>query len=149
MAVDTARVERRIRAGHEQTLARVDACAEVVVTTWEGRSTTDPGPLRQALETALRNRGVMSDFPEIILTATEALGYELSADPVAAPPYVTVSSLGPVLRGTMSEGRIVITIGVFEVTSQDPDQYVRTQLKHPLSVEWRESPSTKSEDAEL
>lgn len=141
MAVDTPRVQRRIRARHEQTLAQVEACADDVVATWEGRSTTESGTLRQALETELRNRGVISDFPDILMTAIQTLGYELSVEPVAAPPYVTVSSLGPVLRGAVSEGRVVITIGVFKVTSHGPTQYVRTELNRPLLVEWRESPT--------
>ncbi|WP_336344475.1 hypothetical protein [Halalkalicoccus ordinarius] len=43
---------------------------------------------------------------------------------MAAPPYVTVTSRGPVLRATLSSGRLVVRIVLFDV-ERDPVRYVR------------------------
>jgi hypothetical protein len=47
--------------------------------------------------------------------AAAAAGGQLQAEPVAAPPYVAVTSVGPVLRATLPGGRLVVTVRVFAV----------------------------------
>jgi len=55
--------------------------------------------------------------------AVEATGYDLRASPVAGPPYVVVTSCGPVLRATIDPGRLVIRFDAFEVVrDSDPDR---------------------------
>jgi hypothetical protein len=97
--------------------------------------------LRQALRTSLRNQEILCDLPDILKTGIDTLGYELATEPVAAPPYLTVTSLGPVLRGSVEDGRMVITIGVFRLSSEDPRRYVRVAENRPLTVQWIERTS--------
>lgn len=56
--------------------------------------------------------------------AVAAAGGDLRAEPVAAPPYVTVTSTGLVLRGTTPSGRLVATVHAFDVARR-PTRYVR------------------------
>lgn len=145
VGIDTIQVERRLRARHGETLARVEACAAEVVTTWGGPSTTDPAMIRQGLKRVLSNRGVLPTLLEMLQTAFEGLRYDLPSNLVAAPPYVTVTSVGPVLRGTVEDGRLLVTIGVFEISGEDHRRYTRAPQNRPLTVEWVDTPSTTSE----
>lgn len=82
----------------------------------DGRLAT---PNRDALVPVFRavldDRGVLDELPELLAAAVDAAGYELPATPVPAPPYVAVTSTGPVLRGTVEDGRLVVRIDCFEV----------------------------------
>lgn len=100
--------------------------------------------IRQALRAALRNRGILLTLPKVLGTAIDTVGYELSSNLVAAPPYVTVTSLGPVLRATLDAGRIVTTIKLFRVSNEGRYRYVRASENHPLMVEWIETPSMEA-----
>jgi hypothetical protein len=110
-------------------LATVADCADAVAAGWDGESTTDPdevvGPLRATLERA----GVWSEFPTVLRECVAAAGGRLRAEPVAAPPYVVATSVGPVLRATLDEERLVVTLRVFAVErpgGDGPARYVRS-----------------------
>ena len=57
---------------------------------------------------------------EVLAAAVDAAGYTLPATPVPAPPYVVVTSTGPVLRGTVDDGRLLVGIDCFEVVREPP-----------------------------
>ncbi|WP_436923079.1 hypothetical protein [Halosimplex amylolyticum] len=86
---------------------------------------TDGRALGAALERELADGGVLDRLPGVLETAVDAASVELVAEPVAAPPYVTVTGRGPVLRGPTEDGRLVVVIGAFRV-ERDPCRYVRT-----------------------
>jgi hypothetical protein len=44
---------------------------------------------------------------------------------VPEPPYLAVTSRGPVLRATLPEGRLVVVVGVFTVERHGQRRYVR------------------------
>ncbi|MFD1566500.1 hypothetical protein ACFSAU_03260, partial [Halolamina litorea] len=67
----------------------------------------------------LDDRDVLRSLPRVLAAAVEAAGDRLPARPVPAPPYVVLTSTGPVLRGTVDGGRYVIRIDCFDVV-RDP-----------------------------
>lgn len=91
-----------------------------------GGSTRGGDAVADELERELRSRGVFEEFPDALTGCVAAAGRTLRATPVAAPPYVVCTSVGPVFRATLSDGRLVVTLRVFEVeTGTDGPRYVR------------------------
>ncbi|MFB6221154.1 MAG: hypothetical protein ABEH90_06910 [Halolamina sp.] len=109
----------------DAVLDAADAVATVDVdatapTNWfrldDGRpATTDRDALVPALRAELETRGARDVLPALLSAAVDAAGYDLAATPVPAPPYVTVTSTGPVLRATVADGRLVVRIDCFDV----------------------------------
>lgn len=118
----------RLLAAHAETLDAVLAAADAVAANaddgaddaWfrldDGRpATADRDALVPALRSELERRGVLDALPTLLAAAADAAGYELQAAPVPAPPYVAVTSTGPVLRATVADGRLVVNVDCFEV----------------------------------
>ncbi|WP_276258661.1 hypothetical protein [Haloglomus litoreum] len=129
--LDTAAVRAHLLDERRALIATVADCADAVAAGWDGESTTDPdlvtGPLRATLERA----GVLGEFPTVLRECVTAAGGRLRAEPVPAPPYVVVTSVGPVLRATLEDGRLVVTLRTFAVERPEeggPARYVRTGL---------------------
>lgn len=153
-------VRAHLREEHADVLAGVEWCADAVVAGWddqpaapddrpatapEGHPATAPddrpattdrdavvGPLRAALQRA----GLLDRFPVVLTDSVRAAGFSLPASPVPAPPYVVVTSRGPVLRATVDAGRLVVTFEVFTVERGETVRYVRT-TDDPLDVRFR------------
>lgn len=123
-------------ASHTDTITAVLAAADAVAADWrrldDGRAATpDSDALVRSLRAELDERGVLETLPSTLAAAVDAAGYALPATPVPAPPYVVVTSTGPVLRGTVDEGRLVVGIDCFEVVRAPaglsaPVAYART-----------------------
>ncbi|ADJ15011.1 hypothetical protein [Halalkalicoccus jeotgali] len=121
---DPARVRARLLAVHSEALEATIDCAEAVAS-----SGTEPATDREAvampLRAALDHAGVLETYPAVLASAVDTLGQSLSAPPVAAPPYVTITGTGPILRASLPTGRLVIRLAVFAL-ERDPKRYVRT-----------------------
>ena len=120
-----ARVRRRLRERHAETLARVGRVADAVAAEWatpptERTAVTDPFERRLTGEDRAGLLGMLE-------TGVDALGESLSADPVPAPPYLVVAAIGPVLRATLPDCRLVVELRAFTVsrTSDGPATYRR------------------------
>lgn len=114
------RAREHVLENHEDVVVRVLAAADAVADDWSTladgrRATPERDAVLAPLRTALDRSGVLGRLPEVLTGAVEAAGYRLSATPVAAPPYVAVTSTGPVLRGTVADGRLVLSVDCFEV----------------------------------
>jgi hypothetical protein len=112
---DTETVRSYLHREHGDLLATVEQCADAVAARWDGETTSDRSAVVPPLRAALRESGVAERLPGLLTGAVSAVGGELRAPPVAAPPYVVVTSVGPVLRATLTDRRLVVTIGVFTV----------------------------------
>ncbi|USZ69932.1 hypothetical protein NGM10_16140 (plasmid) [Halorussus salilacus] len=124
MTDPATRAEEYVLDAHTETVETVLRCADAVAADWDGPATARravAGPLRRELESA----GAWTRLPEVLAGAVEAAGFSLPAAPVAAPPYVAVTSRGPVLRATVSAGRLVVLLRAFEVERADSVRYVR------------------------
>jgi hypothetical protein len=127
--LDAAAVRAHLLDERRELVATVRDCADAVAADWASEATTDrdavTGPLRATLERA----GVLGQFPAVLRECVAAAGGQLRAEPVAAPPYVVVTSVGPVLRATLDDGRLVVTFRVFAVERSDGGsraRYVRS-----------------------
>jgi hypothetical protein len=113
--LDAAAVRAHLLGERGGLVATVGDCADAVASGWASEATTDRdavvGPLRATLDRA----GVLAELPTVLRECVAAAGGQLQAEPVAAPPYVVVTSVGPVLRATLDEGRLVVTFRVFAV----------------------------------
>ena len=111
---------RRIRTDHASIVDGIDACADAVAASWEPTRMTDSEAVADGLHRTLADAGVLEALPDVLVDAVAATGYELRASPVPAPPYVVVTSRGPMLRATIDPGRLVIRFDAFEVV-RDPE----------------------------
>ena len=114
-------VRRRVLGAHASVVEDVVACAGSVAEAWDGDATSDRAALVEPLEERLRETGVLADLPTVLAAAVDAAGGELSATPVAAPPYVVITSTGPLLRATIDQGRLVVAVRTFAV-ERDTDE---------------------------
>ncbi|MFA9415564.1 hypothetical protein [Natrinema sp. HArc-T2] len=112
-------VRRRIRTDHASIVDGIDACADAVAAPWDTARTTDSETVADGLRRTLSDAGIDETLPSVLVDAVEATGCELRATPVPAPPYVVVTSRGPMLRATIDPGRLVIRFDAFEVV-RDP-----------------------------
>ena len=100
-------------------------CAGAVAAPWPPEGTTDRKQVVEPLRAVLSKVGLLSVYPSVLAECVAASGGELRAEPVPAPPYVTVTSRGPVLRATLSGGRLVVTLAVFDVEREGRDGHPR------------------------
>jgi hypothetical protein len=107
-----------VRDQYPELLASMAATADAVST----RASTGGGPegvaagrvLRAAYRDALADAGLLGRLPGVLASTVHALGESLPDRVVPAPPYVTVTSLGVVLRATIDAGRLVVELHLFE-----------------------------------
>jgi hypothetical protein len=118
-------------------LDTVSAAADAVESNWGGESTTDRDAVVGAFASELRARDALVSLPGALVGAVAAADRILLANPVPAPPYVVFSSRGPVLRATLSDGRLVVTLCVFDIdhTGETP-RYVRAPDGVTVDVEF-------------
>jgi hypothetical protein len=90
-------------------------CAARIAAVWPGAGTTDREQVVEPLRAVLSEAGLLGAYPSVLAECVAASGGELRAEPVAAPPYVVVTGVGPVLRATLDAGRFVVTLAVFDV----------------------------------
>lgn len=136
MAVDTDQVRARLRADHEETLRAVAECADTVEASWPESVQVDAALISDPLEECLREAETFQTLLELLRTAVTTAGRTVPADPVPAPPYITITSRGPVLRGPTAGGRLVVTIEVFEVRNSPSRPYQRTEEPYRIAIDW-------------
>jgi hypothetical protein len=112
-------VRRRIADEWRPVVASIGDCADQVAAPWDTARTTEPDHVVVPLRATLEASGVLDQLPRLLVDVVDAAGFELTAPPVPAPPYVVVTSRGPVLRATIDPGRLVIRFDAFEIV-RDP-----------------------------
>ncbi|MFH5797057.1 hypothetical protein [Haladaptatus sp. CMAA 1911] len=131
------RVREYLRSEGKETTVATLRCADRVAEGWDGDSTTSRNAVVGPLSRELRETGLMARFPDLLSAAVAAAGFSLPARPVPAPPYVVVTSRGPVLRATLTGGRLVVSFLLFDVIRGSETRYVRAanDLRSAISVE--------------
>lgn len=124
MTLDPDAARECVATEHADVVAAVGACADAVSDSRDGLAGSDGTAVAAALESCLAESGTLDALPGVLAAAVDAAGGTLSAEPVAAPPYVAVTSRGPVLRATLDEGRLVVELRAFRLT--DDNRYERT-----------------------
>ncbi|WP_331236454.1 hypothetical protein [Natronorarus salvus] len=133
---DADLVRTKLLSEHDDLLRTTAECADRVAAMWDGAYVEDRIEVVPPLSTRLSETGVTDRLPVVLSDAVSVLDESLPAPPVPAPPYVTVTSVGPVLRATLSGSRLVLTIRVFTV---DGGRYRRAEepIEETLRVEFR------------
>ena len=136
---DNETVRAYLHREHADVLQSAGRCADAVAERWDGETTSDRTAVVPPLTAALREAGVHDRLPGVLLGAVSAVGEQLQARPVAGPPYVVVTSVGPVLRATLAERRLVVTLELFTVRHDGaaPRYARRPADADPVSVEFR------------
>lgn len=114
--LDSDSARAYVRTEHSDVVAAIEACADAVAESWAGETTDDASLVADRMEACLSEHGVLDALPDVLVGAVEAAGGEIQAAPVAAPPYVVVTSRGPLLRATLPGGRLVVRFEAFCVT---------------------------------
>ena len=108
-----------------ETIEAVVESARAVEATWGTDHATSRGAVVGPLAVELDRRDLRPRLVDLLVLAADAVGLSLAAPPVPGPPYVVVTSTGPVLRGTAARVRLVIGLRVFEVIRGRPTRYRR------------------------
>lgn len=125
--LDTDAAREHLLTDRRSVVEATLKCADAVVSSWSAKWTTDREEVVGPLGAALSESGLLGAYPSVLAECVEAAGGKLRAEPVAAPPYVVVTTRGPVLRATLAPGRLVATLGVFEVErSERGPRYARS-----------------------
>lgn len=103
----------------------IDRCADDVAGGWDSEGVRERDAVVEPLRAELESAGVVARLPAVLTDAVDAIGAELSAQPIAGPPYVAIASRGPVCRATLEVGRLVIRFDVFEVVRGAAPRYRR------------------------
>lgn len=118
---------RRVLSDHRTTVAAVLRAADDVADEWDREFATDREDVVGPLARKLSADGTDAALVDVLPDAVAAAGYSLRADPVPAPPYLAVTGRGPILRGTVADGRVVLELRTFDVERTDAGpRYVRT-----------------------
>ncbi len=117
---------RRLLADHDDTVAGVIDAADEVDARAGTESLTESSAVTEPLSAALARRDLPERLLDALADAVDAVGESLPHDPVPEPPYLTVTSRGPVLRATLPEGRLVVVVRVFRVERTGERRYVRS-----------------------
>lgn len=140
MALDPDAARDHLLTERRDLVVTVLDCADAVAAGWDGEATTDADRVGPPLRAALARAGVLERLPVVLRECVAAAGGRLQADPVPAPPYVVVTSVGPLLRATLEAGRLVVTVRAFRVERGDGGtRYVRdaTDPAAAVAVELR------------
>ncbi|WP_425498374.1 hypothetical protein [Halogeometricum salsisoli] len=138
-------------AEHADVLEALSACADAVAAEWgdggdknDGETaaerpprTTDREAVGPPLHRALDASGLLAHLPCVLSDLVTAAGRPMPASPVAAPPYVVVTSEGVLLRASLDDGRLVVSLRVFDIDRSGGEPgYVRRDGVDP-AVEFR------------
>jgi hypothetical protein len=131
---------------HGDVVEAIGRCADAVAAEWDESPTdaawtTDRDAVVPAFERALDAAGVLAHLPRVLSDLVTTAGYPMPAPPVAAPPYVAVTSEGVVLRASLGEERLVVSFDAFAVERGDEVRYVRRDAGAERPVDGRQTAS--------
>ncbi len=119
------RIHDQLLSTSRETIQRVVGVADDVAAGWTDGTTTDRDELVAGLTGGLEAENLHTPLIECLQHGIRVGGFELPATPVPAPPYLVVSSTGPLLRAGISPGRLLLSFDVFEVIRGEPTMYRR------------------------
>lgn len=113
--LDPTAAREHLLTGRRGIVEGTIECAGRVAASWGDAGTTERGAAVDTLRAVLSETGLLGTYPSVLAECVAAAGGRLRAEPVADPPYVVVTAVGPVLRATLDGGRLVVTLGVLDV----------------------------------
>lgn len=117
--LDTDAVSAHLLSERRAWVETVLDCATAVAAGWDGASTADREQVVDPFRVTLAEAGALEAAPAVLRECVVAAGGELSATPVAAPPYVVVTGEGLLLRATL-DVRLLVAVRVFRLRPGSP-----------------------------
>jgi hypothetical protein len=119
----TDQAEQAVLSRHRDTIEASIEIAQQVTATWPGDMVQDSAKVTAPLDDYLDAASLLPSLLELLYTAVDALDGQLQGRPVPAPPYLVVTSRGPLCRGTLTDGRrVIVRLDLFAV-SRRPRKY--------------------------
>lgn len=119
----TEQARRAVLSNHRNT---IEACIETgrqVAAAWPDDTVSSSEQIVDPLGNYLDAASLSESLLAALRTAVDSLGGQLRGNPVPAPPYLVVTSTGPICRGTLADGRrVVVRLELFAVTRR-PREY--------------------------
>jgi hypothetical protein len=116
-------IRTRLLEAHRETLQSVIDAGRSVATAWPTDGVQESGTVTEPLEHLLRERGLAADLLGMLQIGTAAMNDTVQGRPIPAPPYLVITSRGPICRGTLSDGRrLVVVLELFAVR-RSPTRY--------------------------
>lgn len=111
----TDELERAVLARKRETIAAVVRAGGAAAAE---KTTGDPQAHREALKRAVESRALAPRLLDLLETAADCRGTSIAGEPVPAPPYLAITSRGPLCRGTLATGgRLIVRIELFAISS--------------------------------
>lgn len=109
-------VQSRVLETHRATLRSLIDAGRRVAATWSERAASDASAVRDPLEHVIDEQGLAAPLLDVLRVGVDALDEQPQGRLIPAPPYLVVTSRGPLCRTTMSnDRRLVIVVELFEV----------------------------------
>lgn len=116
-------IRTRLLESHREILQSVIHAGRSVATAWPTDDVQESGAVTEPLEHLLREQGLAADLLGMLQTGTAVMGETVQGRPIPAPPYLVITSRGPICRGTLSDGRrLVVALELFAVR-RSPTRY--------------------------
>lgn len=112
-----------VTASHSDLLVATLDAATTVALAWEGSKTPDRDRIVGPLRSELRDRGLLDRYASLLAKLQSRVDDDAGPEIVPAPPYVVITSRGPVLRLSVEPERIVIRLHLFEIERGDTVYY--------------------------
>jgi hypothetical protein len=111
-----AEVRERVRSEFGGMLADLVDAGRGIAASWEEDAVRSGEMISAPLEEAIHERGLAEGLLESLVAGAATLDSDVQGRPVPAPPYLVVTSRGPLCRGTLADGRrLVVAFVLFEV----------------------------------
>lgn len=139
MSQPTVQIRDHILETHFDTLSAIIEAGSEVESFWESKTVNKGTAVSGPLKLVLKDRNLVEPLHQILASSTESLEAELVKNTVQDPPYLNITSRGPVLRAPLSTGnRLVITIVLFGVSRSPPRyRFLNPDPSEALDVQFR------------
>lgn len=119
----TDQAEQAVLSRHRDTIEASIEIARQVTATWPGDTVQDSAQVVAPLDDYLDAASLLPSLLDLLPTVVDTLDGKLQGSPVPAPPYLVVTSRGPLCRGTLTDGRrVIVRLDLFAV-SRRPRKY--------------------------
>lgn len=109
-------IEGRVLATHRGTIADVCEAGRAVAASWPTPTVSGSDRVTEPLARQIDDAGLPEALLGVLETAVDATDHRMVGTPVPAPPYLVVTSRGPVCRATLDDGqRLVLLFELFAV----------------------------------
>ncbi len=109
-------VRRCLLDTHGETIEAVIDTGRTVARALPEEDVSESTAVSRPLNALLAKRELPEELLAMLHTGAAAIDESVAGTPVPAPPYLVVTSVGPVCRATLSDGRrLVVSFRLFDI----------------------------------